>query len=472
MLNHLSRISMKRYIMLSLALCTSLAGAKAWDFVAPNEFGDSIYYEINSDSTTISVTYKGKDGNDKSATYDADTLHIPDSVVWNNKRFVVTHIIPQAFWVSPIKVIYLPKTIQIVSNNEYFALGLICDSLTHVIVDTDHQKLASIDGVIFSKDLENLLFFPTNKRGYYEVPSTTNTIENLAFFFSSVDSIFIPNSVERIWPMSFSAVKNLRTLRFPNSITHLDGIDLYGLKLEEFIFGSGLQYIGGYNFGNVAGTALKRIVCLAVTPPQTTITQVYGSDSITLYVPRKSISQYKQAQGWNLFPNIAPVEPPVVSGVNNAEISWVTNADASSYSLTIYLDAEYTRRLLTLTFDDRGYLQNMDINPDAYTQPQSMARHVRQLAEQQEGEEFNSYLSFTVTGLHAGSDYYFVRRTYNALDEVIDEEQGSFTTLEDTGTDVGQNMSNDASNRKALYNGQLLIRRGDKTYDAQGREIR
>ena len=101
-----------------------------------------------------------------------------------------------------------------------------------------------------------------------------------------------------------------------------------------------------------------------------------------------------------------------------------------------------------------------------------MARHVRQLAEQQESEGFNSYLSFTVTGLHAGSDYYFVRRTYNVLDEVIDEEQGSFTTLNDMGTAVGQNMSDDASNRKALHNGQLLILRGDKTYDAQGREIK
>lgn len=467
-------VIMKRIVLIFCVLCTCYAGAKAWDFVALNEFGDSIYYLINGDSTSVSVTYKGKDGNDKSTIYDADTLRIPDTVVWNNKRFAVNSIIPQAFWVSSIKVLCLPKSIQPAYNFDVFALTLVCDSLNEVIIDEDNPLIASAEGVVYSKDMASLLFFPTNKRGFYEVPSTTKTIDNLAFFLSSVDSIFIPNSVERIWPMSFSAVKNLRTLRFPNSITHLDGIDLYGLKLEEFIFGSGLQYIGGYNFGNVAGTALKRIVCLAVTPPQTTITQVYGSDSITLFVPRKSISQYKQAQGWNLFPNIAPVEPPVVSGVNSAEISWVTNAEASSYSLTLYLDAEHMCRLLTLTFDDRGYLMNMDINPDAYSQPQSMQRHVRQLAEQQEGEDFNSYFSFTVTGLRAGSDYYFVRRTYNAFDEVIDEEQGAFVTLPDTGTGMEQHPSMEvpAASNKLIRDGQLQIRCQDKTYSVQGVETK
>lgn len=467
-------VIMKRIVLIFCFLCTCYAGAKAWDFVAPNKYGDTIFYLINNDSASVSVTYKGKDGNDKSAIYDTDTLRIPDTVVWNSKRYTVNNIIPQAFWVSPIKVLYIPKSIRVEYHFDIYPFKLICDSLNEVNIDEENPSIASVDGVVFSKDLKYLIFFPTNKRGYYEVPSTTNTIENLAFFFSSVDSIFIPNSVERIWPMSFSAVKNLRTLRFPNSITHLDGIDLYGLKLEEFVFGSGLQYIGGYDFGNVNSSVLRRVVCLAVTPPQTTITRVYGCDSITLFVPRKSISQYKQAQGWSLFPYIEPIEPPVVSGVNSAEISWVTNAEASSYSLTLYLDAEHARRLLTLTFDDKGYLMNMDINPDAYSQPQSMQRHVRQLAEQQEGEDFNSYFSFTVTGLRASSDYYFVRRTYNAFDEVIDEEQGAFVTLPDTGTGMEQHPSMEvpSASNKLIRDGQLQIRCHDKTYTVQGVETK
>ena len=462
-----------------LCLCICIADAKAWDFALPNQKGDTIYYsKYNSTSSFVKVAFPG----DTSIVHSIDTLYIPETITVGDTLYTINAIEGNAMlYYGQIKVLVLPKTIRLDSYVGFyllFALSLANDSITNFIVDDDNPYITSVDGVLYSKNLDSLLCFPMNRRGDYRIQSKASTICNGAFYRSILDSIDIPSTIKKIEPYSFLAVENLRSLRYPNSITRLDGgVLVYGLKLEEFIFGSGLSYIGGANFGSQLGV-LKRIVCLAVTPPVTTVQQFYGSDSLTLFVPRKSIGLYRQAQGWSTFSAIEPIEPPVVSGVNNAEISWVTNAEASSYSLTLYLDSAQTRRLLTLTFDDRGYLQNMDINPDVYSSSgapafdayaalSSMPNRVRQAHEEEtpetevNEEQFNPYLSFTVTGLRAGSEYFFVRRTYNALSEVIDEEQGSFETLPDTKTGLDKgNTPTDVTPTPAskhLREGQVII---------------
>ncbi|MBQ7192695.1 MAG: hypothetical protein IJS00_07515 [Paludibacteraceae bacterium] len=163
---------------------------------------------------------------------------------------------------------------------------------------------------------------------------------------------------------------------------------------------------------------------------------------MTLFVPRKSIGLYRQARGWNSFFAIEPIEPPIVAGLNDATITWVTNANVSYYTLTLYLDESKTIRLLTLTFDNRGYLQNMDINPDAYSSPYSAPQRSINTLDDDE-EDINGYqssMNFTKTGLRQGTTYYFVRQTHNALNEVIDEESGLFTMLSGTTTDIDDAM--------------------------------
>ena len=480
---------MKQHIFALFCLCTSFVGTKAWDFALPNQNGDTIYYSKYTDKS-VTVTNSG----DPSIVYDVDTLYIPESIVIGDTSYIVEALEVNALLYGRVKVVVLPKTIHpLINTYLLFGLGLANDSITDYIVDSNHPRITSLDGVIYSKNLDSLLCFPMSRRGDYKFPPQTSTICDGAFFYSSLDSINIPNTVTDIHQYSFIAVKNLKTLRYPNSITRLEAVGVYGIKLEEFIFGSGLNYIGGAQFGGVAGV-LKRIVCLAVTPPVTTVQQFYGSDSLTLFVPRKSIGLDRQAQGWSTFPAIEPIEPPVVSGVNNAEISWVTNAEASSYSLTLYLDSAQTRRLLTLTFDDRGYLQNMDINPDVYTSSgapafdgyaaqSSIPSRVRQAHEEEtpetevNEEQFNTYLSFTVTGLRAGSEYFFVRRTYNAMNEVIDEEQGSFETLPDTETGLDNgNTTIDltpTTATKRLQDGQVLIVSPEgNTYTPDGKGLK
>lgn len=476
---------MKRLYILLLCLCAFFTGAKAWDFVEPNEDGDSIYFVFSADP--FKVYFDDGMAIPTESRYETDTFRIPEAVIHDGIRYnvvappVMANSIFNATKANP-RYVYIPKTYQ--GHYELYKsedIGLFFSITPNgdnnifegYVVDNDHPHFSSEDGVIFSKYKDTLSFFPYTRKGTYIVPNYVQYLGSWSFLFTQLDSLILPDDIFIEISNNFlMGAPNMKSFRFPNSITTLtNGTGISGESLEEIIFGSGLTYLGGNILG---GYSLKRVICLAVTPPQTTITEI-GAEEVTLFVPRKSIGLYRQAPGWNKFYAIEPIEPPVISGINSAEISWVTNAEAYSYTLTLYLDEAQTRRLMTLTFDEKGYLTNMDISIDAINMPASMPHRVKQAPEvyaEEDSQEFNSYLSFTVTGLSANTEYFYVRKTYNALGEIIDEETGSFETQSDGEEGLEQNSVISSEPQKMIKDGQVLIRSGNATYNVQGSNIR
>ncbi|MBN2234419.1 MAG: leucine-rich repeat protein, partial [Opitutales bacterium] len=56
-----------------------------------------------------------------------------------------------------------------------------CQTVTSLVVDGANATYASVDGVLFSKDLSTLLLCPQGKAGSYAIPSGTDSIESGAF---------------------------------------------------------------------------------------------------------------------------------------------------------------------------------------------------------------------------------------------------------------------------------------------------
>jgi len=470
---------MKRIILIITYLISIVSYIDAYDFFQRNYKGDTIFYNfISDDHKEVEVTSRTKNYND-TISYNTDTLYIPDTLIYEGKKIVVTDIGPLAFGKSYISVIQLPKTLngcKESGNYKMYQAGLkfagsyLYNDLSSIEVDKENPYFTSVDGVLYTPDRDTLLFCPPNRRGTYKIIEGTKFLGCFSFFLSKLDSIVMPESLVEIHTLSLTSLENLRTLRYPNSITSLPtGFNVSGKKLQEVIFGSGLTYMRDCTFRtwDDGSAELSRVVCLAVTPPAVHNLIIDGIDHLTLFVPRKSIGLYQQANGWKDFFAIEPIEPPVVAGVNEAEISWVTNAEASSYTLTIYLDEAQTKRLVTLSFDDRGYLTKMDFNPDVFKAPHRMPQEVNQLQEE-DYPEFNKYLTFTVTGLTAHTKYYFVRQTLNAMSEVIDEETGSFETLPD-GAPTGVNpLLFEPTPQKTFENGRLIINRNGNRYNVNG----
>lgn len=101
-----------------------------------------------------------------------DTLVLLDYVVYNGKRYKVTD---WGFWREyNFSVVRLPST---------FAPGNFGMFFTEKIeVSEDNPYFTSFDGVLFSKDMKELVYYPNQRKdSSYIIPATVTQIDNFAF---------------------------------------------------------------------------------------------------------------------------------------------------------------------------------------------------------------------------------------------------------------------------------------------------
>ena len=108
------------------------------------------------------------------------------------------------------------------------------------MMSPNHPNLALIDGVLFSKSDNRLVFYPPNKRDTeYDIPNGTAGIDDKAFlgcFY--LNSITIPDSVTSIGINPFTYCNNLTSIKVsPNhpSLTVIDGV-LFSKSEKRLIF--------------------------------------------------------------------------------------------------------------------------------------------------------------------------------------------------------------------------------------------
>ena len=72
-----------------------------------------------------------------------------------------------------------------------------CTSLTAIDVDEDNRTYRSVDGVLFTKDLSELICCPAGRAGTYTIPATVKSIDDFAFIgCGKLERIEVPKSVE------------------------------------------------------------------------------------------------------------------------------------------------------------------------------------------------------------------------------------------------------------------------------------
>jgi hypothetical protein len=89
----------------------------------------------------------------------------------------VKHIGTRAFFGTGLRTIRIPATVQTIGS---FAFSS-CPDLHEIQVDTANMNYASIDGVLYSKDLRTLIQCPAGKSGIVTVPETVTAISQNAF---------------------------------------------------------------------------------------------------------------------------------------------------------------------------------------------------------------------------------------------------------------------------------------------------
>ena len=99
--------------------------ASAHDIAVANSNGKTIYYNYNSDGTSVSVTYQGTSSSDYNE-YTGDVV-IPETVTYNGKTYRVTSIGYSAFSdCSGLSSLTIPNSVTYIGSHAFsYCSGLI-----------------------------------------------------------------------------------------------------------------------------------------------------------------------------------------------------------------------------------------------------------------------------------------------------------------------------------------------------------
>lgn len=166
---------------------------------------DFVYIVDNQSNVTI-TRYQGN----------STKVEIPETI--DGKK--VTGIGQSAFYnCSNIRSINISKNICSIDVGAFYN----CESLVNITVNENNQQYCDIDGVLFTKEKDQLIKYPCYKWDEtYIIPDGTVRIGNNAFEnVRLMRNIEMPNSVEYIGDSAFSECRNLGYIEMSNGVTNI-----------------------------------------------------------------------------------------------------------------------------------------------------------------------------------------------------------------------------------------------------------
>lgn len=137
----------------------------------------------------------------------------------------------------------------IISNNvEYIGDDFDnCSSLEYITVASDNLNFASVDGVLFSKDLGCLIRLPIGKSlTEYNIPKTVSRIDDNAFSNCiEIKSINISNGLTDIGSFAFASCSSLECIKIPQGVMSLGTGAFWSCSsLKDIYIPNSVTYIG------------------------------------------------------------------------------------------------------------------------------------------------------------------------------------------------------------------------------------
>ena len=267
---------------------------------------------------------------------------------------------------------------------------------------------------------------------------------------------------ERPWGLF---VDEIQHVVLPNAITHI-GDDAFSdcTGLNEITIPYTVTSIGDYAFAGCR--KLVHVNCYAINPPMAETTS-FANYNAYLNVPCDNLQDYQLDMVFGSFKYIqcmeadsenVPTDDVVVTpGTNDVTITWPTEEKADTYTIEIKKDGEV---FCTLTFNADGQLLNI-----AFAPSRSGSHPVTYAASTGNG------LRFTVTSLEESTTYGYDITTKDDEEKILSTYTGEFTTKSNVSTSVSDIHDPKSDIRKLIRDGQLIIIRDGKTYNAMGVEM-
>ena len=135
----------------------------------------------------------------------------------------VTTIGASAFdFCSALECLTIPASVTKIGEAYPKSTVSFCDSLASIEVDPANVSFASKDGVVYNKNLTELLIYPNGKTGNFVIPDGVLSLANSAFYnCKKLTDIKIPNSITCITSHAFQGCQGLITVTIPASISSI-----------------------------------------------------------------------------------------------------------------------------------------------------------------------------------------------------------------------------------------------------------
>lgn len=211
-------------LFLSLFMGSLMAHATYYDFLV-----DGIYYSVNSDSVTVSVTSKTELSFDNDS-YSGDVV-IPASVTYEGKTYTVNRIDRYAMvYCDDVTSVVLPNTITTIDDGAFASCsGLtdinIPDQVTNVGYDAFRGTPwlnAKPDGLVYVAHAAYLYKGTMPEGTSIVLDEGTTCVSGHAFqYCKGLVSISIPNTVTFFGERAFCGCTNLGEIVIPESVVSL-----------------------------------------------------------------------------------------------------------------------------------------------------------------------------------------------------------------------------------------------------------
>ena len=201
-----------------------------------------------------------------------------------------------------------------------------CNNLKEINVDSENKNYCSLNGVLFSKDMIEIIQYPIGKiDSTFVIPNGVIRIIEGAFKdCANLKTINLPISIGYIEKEAFYGCSNLRKIDIPDEVTSIGYSSFYKcINLASITIGNHISKINGYAFSECI--SLKTITSNAIDVPELGNDVFYNvnKSACTLYVPEESIAIYQAADVWKEFNPILPL--PKTEAINNIYLEKIQN---------------------------------------------------------------------------------------------------------------------------------------------------
>jgi hypothetical protein len=171
------------------------------------------------------------------------------------------------------------------------------------------SQCTELDSVVLPDTLNKIgpfCFYGCTKLSNIPLPQSIQEISSNAFCNCtslSFEDLQLPN-LTSLGQNAFLACQSLEYIDLPSieklgNVVFRDCISLKHIKL-----GSNVTSIGQYQFGDstaAVNNVMEYIMCEAVTPPTLGTSAWYNTNNCPIYVPDASVEAYKTASGWSSY---------------------------------------------------------------------------------------------------------------------------------------------------------------------------